>query len=64
MHGGPVFEDVRQTQYHSRFGAELAGGVKYHRTSASNVAHLSPEPVGSHVQTRTHMVPGPDRVST
>lgn len=57
IHGGPAFDELRQNQYHSRFGVELAGGPKYHRTSATNVQHLSPEPVGSHFQTRTHVIP-------
>lgn len=47
--------------YNSRFGAELAGGVSFHRTSASNVAHLSPQPAGGHTETRTHVVPGESR---
>lgn len=49
---GPGFEELRQQQYHSRFGVELAGGPRFHRTSA---AHLSPEPV--HVTTNTRVVP-------
>ena len=36
-------EAARFHQYQSRFGAEPV--PRYHRTSASNVAHLSPEPV-------------------
>jgi hypothetical protein len=52
---GPQFEELRQQQYHSRFGVELAGGARYHRTSATNVHHLSPEPV--HVTQQTRVVP-------
>ena len=53
---GPQFEELRQQQYHSRFGVELAGAARYHRTSATNVHHLSPEP-GVHVTTNTRVVP-------
>jgi hypothetical protein len=56
IHGGPQFEELRQQQYHSRFGVELAGGPRYHRTSATNVMHLSPEPVGVHAVTNTRLV--------
>lgn len=53
IHGGPQFEELRQEQYHSRFGVELAGGPRYHRASA---VHLSPQP-GVHVVEQTRAVP-------
>ena len=30
IHGGPLLEEVRQQQYHSRFGVDVAG-PRYHR---------------------------------
>lgn len=57
-----VDERVRQHQYYSRFGAELGvpvPGPRYHRTSASNVAHLSPEQLPVITQGGRHEVGPP-----